>query len=386
MPKPAFNERIQWSPNFSSRPLAGIDYEALHTQEGDGTAASLANYASQASSQISYHYMVDNGVNVVDSVDTDDSSWSVGNANDRVINICFAGSRASWTRTQWLNNMGKAIEVAAWISVRDALQYKFDAVVRGWDELKAGKTGITDHRGINMGVLRTPGHTDVGDNFPWDVFAGHVDRFRTQGLADVAPQPVDNRTAIEYCRDANDWLGVKVTPAREEKTPDGKGRYVHYEKGSVYWSPDVDGGKAAFAVPLDIRDKWSKEGWETGFLGYPIKPKLDLVPFNRSDGRPVRGGVVQAFQGGTVYSSDLGTFWVRGLVKDRFASLGYETKDVGWPKSDEVSFGDANYGGSYQIFEHAQIMWFNQGNSTVALELDDNGALTGKVLLPLAQG
>lgn len=387
MPKPAFNERIQWSPNYNSRPLGPIDYEALHTQEGDGTAASLANYLGQASAEVSYHYTIDNFVNVVDCVDTDDASWSVGNGNNRTINICFAGSRASWSRTQWLNNMGKAIEVAAWISVRDALQYKFDAVVRGWDELKAGKTGITDHRGINMGVLRTPGHTDVGDFFPWDVFAAHVDRFRTQGLTDVATpaQPIDNRTAIEYCRDANPWLGNKVTPNREETCPDGKGKYVHYDNGSVYWSPSVNGGKAAFAVPLGIRDKWEKEGWETGFLGYPTGAKLDLIEFKRSNGDTVVGGMVQAFQGGTIYCSVNGVWWVRGLVKDRFASLGYETKDVGWPKSDEISWGDASYGGSRQVFEHAEIWWFNQGNSTVAWKTVD-GKITGDVVLPLAQG
>jgi hypothetical protein len=384
MPKPAFNERIQWSPNYHSRALDLIDYEALHTQEGDGTAASLANYTFQASSQVSYHYTIDNGVNVVDCVDTDDASWSVGNANNRTINICFAGSRVSWTRQQWLDKMGKAIDVAAWISVRDALQYKFDPWVRGWDELRAGKTGFTDHRGINEGVLRAPGHTDCGPNFPWDVFVSHVKRYREEGLGDSAP--VDTRTAIEYCREANPWLGAKTTPNREETTPDGAGRYAHYESGSIYWSPAVDGGKVAYAVPLDIRAKWALEDWEKGFLGYPRGAVLNLIPFNRSDGTPVRGGLVQAFQGGTIYCSTLGTFWVRGLVKERFASLGYEAKDVGWPKSDEISFGDANYGGSYQIFEHAQIMWFNQGNSTVALELDDNGSLTGRVLLPLAQG
>lgn len=384
MPKPAFTERIQWCQNYDKRNIAGIRYGGLHTQQGPGTAASLANYFQN--SQVSYHNTIDNDRNVVACVDTDDASWSVGNANAKVINYCFAGSFVEWSRAEWLSKMGNGIEIAAWLAVRDALQYKYDPIVRGWDELKAGKSGITDHRGINMGVLRTPGHTDCGDNFPWDVFSQHVERFRTQGLGDVAPQPVDNRTAIEYCRDANDWLGVKVTPAREEKTPDGKGRYVHYEKGSVYWSPDVDGGKAAFAVPLNIRAKWEKEGWEKGFLGYPTGMKLDLVPFTRTNGTPVRGGVVQPFQGGTVYSSDLGTFWVRGLVKERFASLGYETKEVGWPTSDEFSFGDANYGGSYQVFEHAQIMWFNQGNSTVALGLDDNGELTGEVLLPLARG
>src|SRR6476661_4924019 len=240
--KPAYDERIQWSPNCESRPLGPIDYGAIHTQEGDGTAASLANFLCNPSAQVSYHYTVDNARNVVCVVDTDDASWSVGNANNRVINVCFAGSFASWSRQQWLDNMGAAIEIAAWLQVNDARQYKFDPVVRGWDELRSGKTGLTDHRGINEGVLRASGHTDCGPNFPWDVYTGHVNRFRDEILNGVALPPAPN--AIEACRAANDWLGAKVEPLDKPElpTPDNKGRYAHYQNGSVYWTTGVDGG------------------------------------------------------------------------------------------------------------------------------------------------
>lgn len=376
MAKPAFTERIQWCNNYHARNLAGIKYGAIHTQQGNGTAASLANYFMN--SQVSYHYTVDNNRNVVACVDTDDASWSVGNANNQVINVCFAGSFVEWTRGEWLSKMGNGIEIAAWLQVEDAKKYKFPGVVRGWDDLKKFRNGLTDHRGINMGVLGVKGHTDVGDNFPWDVYTAHCKRFWEEGTA-----PVPDITAIEACRAANEWLGKKLTEGREETTPDGKGKYVHYEGGSIYWSPRVNGGKFAYAVPKEIVGKWEQIGWELGDLGYPIDNHLDLVPFSRSDGRQVRGGKVQKFEGGNIYVSDLGGYVVKGLIKERFASLGYETKDVGWPVSDELPFGDAKYGGAYQNYEGATIYWFNQGNSTVAYRTV-NRSLTGEILLPLA--
>ena len=374
MPKPAYTERIQWSPNYSTRNVAGIKYGAIHTQQGNGTADSLANYLCQKASGVSYHYTVDNNRTVVCVVDTDDSSWSVGNGNPQVINVCFAGSFAEWTRAEWLAKMGNGIEIAAYLQVMDAQKYHFDPVVRGWDDLKAGKKGLTDHRGINIGVLRAAGHTDVGDNFPWDVYIGHVNRF---AAGDVAPVP--NVSEIEQTRAANEFLGKKITAERELPTPDGKGRYAHYENGSIYWTPDTRPG---FAVPLSIRNYWSDKGWETSYLGYPTKPHLILVPFDHSNGSHVDGGTVQHFQGGTVYSRNDAretTFVLRGEIKKRYGSLGFETGPLGWPTSDE--YVEATTGDSYGIvrqdFEWGTIRWINQGGSTIAFSSVD-----GKVLLP----
>src|SRR5574338_140018 len=79
MDRPDFTELNQLgvSPNTSGRGGAKVQWWLLHTQEGDGTAQSLAGYLQQASSQVSYHYTVDNSGVVVDVVDTDRASWSV---------------------------------------------------------------------------------------------------------------------------------------------------------------------------------------------------------------------------------------------------------------------------------------------------------------------
>src|SRR5690606_20154819 len=113
------------SPNWHSREGAPVLWWLLHTQEGNGTAESLANYLQNPNSGVSYHYTIDNSVTVVDVIATDVASWSVLDANNRSINLCFAGSRAAWSRQQWLDNMGRAIDVAAYLAVQDSRSYGF---------------------------------------------------------------------------------------------------------------------------------------------------------------------------------------------------------------------------------------------------------------------
>ena len=56
-------------------------------------------------------------------MDTDLSSWSVGNDNHASINYCFAGSSVDWSRDEWMKYAGNAIDVAAWYAVQDIKKY-----------------------------------------------------------------------------------------------------------------------------------------------------------------------------------------------------------------------------------------------------------------------
>lgn len=176
--RPAYNEFPIWSGNNSSRGKTKIDAVFLHTQEGGGGDAAAENLAKwfQNANNVSYHYTIsqatDGGVTVVDCVDTDRAAWSVLSANSRSINLCFAGSRAAWTRAQWLANAGKAIDVAAYLAVQDAEKYGFTPNVIA-PPYTGRLPGISDHRYVTK-VLGDGTHTDVGDGFPWDVFAAAV--------------------------------------------------------------------------------------------------------------------------------------------------------------------------------------------------------------------
>jgi hypothetical protein len=57
----------------------------------------------------------------------------------------------------------------------------------------------------------------------------------------------------------------------ETGTPDGIGRFNHFQSGSIYWTP----GTSAYEVHGLIRDLWASLGWERNpQLGYPISDEL----------------------------------------------------------------------------------------------------------------
>jgi N-acetyl-anhydromuramyl-L-alanine amidase AmpD len=202
--RPDFNEYPVWSPNNQPRGGATIDLILLHTQEGPGNADSLAQFLGNPANQVSYHYTVsqdprDRGVTVCDVVDTDLASWSVLSANNRSINICFAGSSVSWTREQWMAQ-SKALDAAAWLSVQDAKKYGVPLTVIA-PPYTAGRAGISDHAYVTR-VLRDGTHSDVGPNFPWTYFAQKVAEYA--GTA-PAPAPGPPPTPVkQYPRDYTD--------------------------------------------------------------------------------------------------------------------------------------------------------------------------------------
>lgn len=183
--RPDFNEYAIWSPNNQGRGGVKPSMFLLHTQEGPGSADSLARYFTPAN-PVSYHYTIsqasDNGVTVVDCVDTDLASWSVLDYNNRAINLCFAGSSASWSRAQWMQQ-SRAIDVAAYLAAQDCAKYGIQTVVV--PPPYKSTPGVSDHAYVtHMGVGT---HTDVGAGFPWDFFA---ERFKFWVSGGKAPAPV----------------------------------------------------------------------------------------------------------------------------------------------------------------------------------------------------
>lgn len=195
--RPDFNEYPNWSTNRQNRGGRKIDLVLLHTQEGPGNADSLARFLRSTeggSNPVSYHYTVseaaDGGVTVVDVVDTDLASYSVGNSNNRSINVCFAGSRAAWTRQQWLAQ-SRAIDVAAYLAVQDCKKYGIPTKVLA-PPYASAPPGISDHRYCTRYLKDGNDHTDVGDNFPWDLFAASVSKYAgTAPTPAPGPAPVD---------------------------------------------------------------------------------------------------------------------------------------------------------------------------------------------------
>jgi len=90
-------------------------------------------------------------------------------------------------------------------------------------------------------------------------------------------------------------LGYPVTDAT--KTPDGIGRFNHFQHGSLYWKPSI----SAHEVHGLIKQLWANGGWETNpQLGYPISDELPA-----SNGSGNRYG---DFENGVLY-------WKSGATK-----------------------------------------------------------------------
>jgi uncharacterized protein with LGFP repeats len=157
------------------------------------------------------------------------------------------------------------------------------------------------------------------------------------------------------------FLGYPLTD--ETTTPDGVGRYNHFQGGSIYWTPAT----GAHEVHGLIRAKWSSLGWERSFLGYPLTDETTT---------PDGIGRYNHFQGGSVYwTPATGAHEVHGSIRALWASLGWERSFLGYPTSDELSTEDGT--GRYSEFQHGSIYW---SPSTGALACSETVRLHVKCL------
>lgn len=181
--RPTPNRFAMFSPNCDDRPRHVI-WWCLHTQEGNGTAESLSQFLANPASQVSYNYTVDNAT-IIDNVPTDRSPWCLLNGNGRSINAVFAGSRAAWTRDDWMQ-ISRAIDNAAMLCADDCAAFGIPIEFIGADGVRDGRPGIIDHFSYTVGA-QDGSHTDVGPGFPWDYFLSKVREF---GDVHAAPVPV----------------------------------------------------------------------------------------------------------------------------------------------------------------------------------------------------
>lgn len=337
--KPDYREIQQMGNSRSNRWGTRIRNFYLHTEEGNASAEGLAAYLNNPNNGASYHYTVRDGV-VVDVVDTDYASWSVLDANASSINLCFAGSRASFSRAEWLAREGD-IAVAAWLAVQDCLKYAFSTGVLPPPYRYAD--GISDHKYVTQ-CLGIGTHTDVGNNFPWDVFTHYVDLYTGKAAPPPPPNMINQEADV-----AAAWIGRRLTEG-ENACPDGVGRWAQFENGWIYWHPNL----GAYAIPTAIFETYAEHGWEAGELGYPVGRHTVLAG---PDGKA--WGDVQGFERGAIYRRyGQPGYVVTGMIRAYWNRTGFENGPFGWPVSDEQDYGG---GGKFQDFEHGRLTWSPSG-------------------------
>lgn len=252
--KPIFTELDYYSgkkvgQGFSVRSRTAINF-FIHTEEGNGTAKSLADFCD-GSNGVSYHYTLRDGI-LCDVVDTDYYSWSVLNANVFSINLCFAGSYAGWTRAQWLQRE-KDIEIAAFVAVQDCRKYGIPTDVIAPPYHQAA--GISDHKYVTQ-QLGIGTHTDVGMQFPWDVFTMYVNKYANDQTGDdflMALSDAEQREVLASARRAN-AVEESLSPIRPLENP-GKGdlkQLARWTDGSVHFQACLELAKMGHQPTIDL--------------------------------------------------------------------------------------------------------------------------------------
>ncbi|WP_191334840.1 choice-of-anchor D domain-containing protein [Amycolatopsis acidiphila] len=143
-------------------------------------------------------------------------------------------------------------------------------------------------------------------------------------------------------------LGYPITD--EQGTPDGVGRYNHFSRAdgaSIYWTPNT----GAHAIQGAIRTKWASMGWETGPQGYPITDETTTPDgtgkynhFSRPDGASI------------YWTANTGAWSIQGQIRDRWTALSREQGPLGYPTTDELGTPDGV--GRYNHFsKQASIYW-----------------------------
>ena len=89
-------------------------------------------------------------------------------------------------------------------------------------------------------------------------------------------------------------------------TPTKTGAFCHFERGSIYWSPNT----GAHLIYGDIKNKWASMGWENSPLGFPTTDELasDKSEWAR----------MTKFENGTIY-------WKQGNVTEVVMNTRFNT-------------------------------------------------------------
>ena len=148
-----------------------------------------------------------------------------------------------------------------------------------------------------------------------------------------------------------EFLGNPID--RERTCHDGRGKYRHYEGGSIFWHPDF----GAHEVHGAILEKWKALKWERGFLGYPLTDELPT---------PDKIGRYNHFQHGSIYwFPTTGAHEVHGAIRSEWSGRGWERSFLRYPETDELSSPD---GVRYNRFQGGYLVWTPESGVKVFAE------------------
>jgi len=138
----------------------------------------------------------------------------------------------------------------------------------------------------------------------------------------------DIRAKYNVLHGADGPLGLPTTD--ETGTPDGVGRFNHFERGSIYWTAHT----GPMMVRGPVRDQWASEGWERGQLGFPVSDEQRVIPLHPSDHPNIawslfeNGGIVATNEGARdALAADVSPDQLRGFLRKRIDDEVHKSPD-----------------------------------------------------------
>lgn len=322
-----FNSDNMWGPPGSQRwidhdPKLGI--EALRDmQVYVSTGSGRDDYGLEDSVARGPANMAGIGLEVISRMSTQTFLRYAKQANVDVISRFRPSGVHSWE--YWQFEMTQA-----WPFIADSLEVPKED--RGADCIAGGAIGEVTKSGVLGSCLTNE----------YDMAGGKAQDFES-GTAYWSPgtgaHALYGRIGARYAQmgGATSWLGFPKTG--EIETPNGRGRFVHFERGSIYWTPE----NGAFAIPADMMGAWGKAGYENGDLKFPVGQPKD-----------VRDGIVQEFENGVLTRNPGGGHSVvHGAIGAKYKEMGAAESELGFPTSGEISIR----GGVFQRFENGHMYW-----------------------------
>ncbi|MDY7232691.1 N-acetylmuramoyl-L-alanine amidase [Hyalangium rubrum] len=322
-----------WRPssNFNARPM-GVKMVVIHTCES--SYSGCWSWLTNTSSQVSAHYVVrEDGGEISQLVREGSRAWHIGATYQCSNNSgmeCGLNGRSS-------NDFTVGIEHGGYASTVNWPVGQIDASARLLCDITRDH-GIPRDRYhvVGHGKLQPYDRTDPGANWPWTDYLHRANAHCGTAcvlMGDIKAKydAVNGPVLLGRCQ------------AGELSTPDGVGRYNHFERGSIYWTPTL----GAHVVVGQIRIKWEQLGWERSVLGYPLTDELTTP-----DGR----GRYNHFQNGSIYwTQELGAWEVHGNIRAKWEQLGWERSVLGYPLTDETTTPDGV--GRFNHFQNGSIYW-----------------------------
>ncbi|MGP5378622.1 alpha/beta hydrolase-fold protein [Corynebacterium casei] len=264
------------------------------------------------------------GLEVISRMSTDTFIKRAKDANVDVVSKLRPSGVHSWE--YWQFEMTQA-----WPYIADT--FGLGEVDRGSDCQPVGAIAEATESGVIGNCL----------NDEYDVEDGKAQDFAT-GTAYWSPETgaraLFGRINARYAEigGPSSWLGFPTTG--ETTAPDGVGRFVHFENGSIYWTPQT----GAFAVTKAMMKAWGANGYESGDLKYPSGPVTNVEG----------GGQFQNFQNGVLVQTKVKkTQIVHGAIGNKYKEMGGANSEAGMPRGGEKKIK----GGAFQEFENGNIYW-----------------------------